>query len=198
MNLSRIPIIVWFLIPTILIVGVGVWFFSKSSDMKPTTDQMKPDAVSTPVSGTVEYEPVSRTHITAGTAGSDYNSNPPTSGVHWPSPAKNGVFDKPLPDEQVIHNLEHGYVWISYREEQKEATPGAEVKPGLSSDEVKQLVDIVKDDDWKVILTPRVKNDTKIALASWGRLLNLEEMDADKIKDFIKTYRNRGPEKTPD
>lgn len=188
MNLSRVPIIVWILIPTVLILGVGVWFFSRPSvlgEMTATNDSLKLVAVSTPVEGTQEFPVVSRQHIAAGTAGSGYNSNPPTSGVHWPAPAKNGVYDNGLPDEQTIHNLEHGYVWISYKQD-------------VGDDTIAALSKIVKEDDWKVIMSPRDKNDSQIILASWGRLLNMDQFDEGKVKDFIKTYRNRGPEKTPD
>lgn len=184
----RIPLLAWFLIPTLIIIGAGVWFLSKNqgmSEMSEGTRGAKPVAVSKPVEGTVEYDIVGRNHIASGTAGSGYNSNPPSSGMHWPSPAKNGVYDQPLPDEQLIHNLEHGHVWISYKPE--------------APDEVKnKLKEIVKDDDWKVILEPRGKNETMIALVAWGRVLKMDDPNYDKVKDFIRTYRNRGLENTPE
>ena len=188
--IRRIPLFVWVLIPTVLILGVGIWFFSRPSvlgekGMAEGTGDAKLAAVSKPVEGTVEYDIVGRNHIAQGTPGSGYNSNPPTSGPHWNGPAKNGNHDSPLADEQALHNLEHGYVWISYK--------------GDVSDDVKnKLKEIVGGDDWKVILSPRDADETKIALAAWGRVLKMDEPDYDKVKDFIKTYRNRGPEKTPD
>lgn len=182
----RIPLVIWFLIPTLLIVGVGVWVFAKNpAILGEQADTGKPVAVSRPVEGTVDYEVIGREHIAQGTFGSGYNSNPPSSGVHWASPAKNGVYDTQLPDEQIIHDLEHGHVWISY-------------KPDVA-DEVKQkLAEIVRDDDWKIILAPRDKNETMIALAAWGRVLKLDQPDYEKVRDFIRTYRNRGPENTPE
>lgn len=185
--MRQIPLFVWFLIPTFLIVGVGVWFFAKTpSGMEESKEgNVLPAAVSKPVEGTVEFEIVGRNHITQGTPGSGYNSNPPSSGPHWPSPAKNGVYDKALADEQVIHSMEHGYVWIAYR-------------PDVGDEVKNRLTEIVKDDDWKVVLAPRDKNDTKIALVSWGRVSAMDEPDYDKVKDFIRTYRNRGLEKTPE
>src|SRR3990167_1768373 len=91
-KLSRIPLLVWFLVPTLVIVGVGVWFFSKSSMGQPE-DETKPVPVSKAVEGTVDYPIIGREHISQGTAVSTYNSNPPSSGSHWPSPAKNGIYD---------------------------------------------------------------------------------------------------------
>lgn len=182
----KVPILVWFLIPTFILVGAGVWFFSKNPHMgSDSSGEVLPAQVSSPVEGTQDYEIVGRNHITQGTLGSGYNSNPPSSGPHWPAAAKNGAYENPLPDEQLIHDLEHGYVWISY-------------KPDISQDVKNQLKEIVEKDDWKVVLCPREKNDSQIALVSWGRVLKLDQFDAVKVKDFVRTYRNRGPEKTPE
>lgn len=183
--LRRIPILVWFLLPTFILVGVGVWFLSKNQTVSQNQVLGEAAVVSKPVEGTVDYTIVGRDHIAQGTAGSGYNSNPPTSGPHWAAAARNGVYDKQLPDEQLIHNLEHGHVWISYKPD--------------TADEVKnKLKEIVEKDSWKVVLAPREQNDSKIALVVWGRVLKMDQPDWDKIEAFIKTYRNRGPENTPD
>ncbi len=47
-------------------------------------------------------------------AGVIYNSDPPTSGPHFPMWAKKGVYDRLISDGYLIHSLEHGYVIISY------------------------------------------------------------------------------------
>ncbi len=182
--MSRVPLLVWFLIPTILIVGLGAWFFSKTTSFGQVEDSVLPAKVSNPVEGVVEYGIVGRDHISQGASGSGYNSNPPSSGPHWGAAAKNGVYETPLADEQLIHNLEHGHVWIAYR-------------PDVSDDVKNKLGEIVVKDDWKVVLAPRDKNDLAIALVAWGRVLEMDEPDYGKIEDFIKVYRNRGPEKTP-
>lgn len=183
--LSRVPLLVWFMIPTLILIIGGVIFFSKSSLGQPEEDTGRPAPVSKPVEGTVDFDVVSREHIASGTPGSGYNSDPPTSGPHWPAPVKNGVYDNELADEQLIHNLEHGHVWVLYR-------------PDVSDEVKNRLKEIVEGDNWKVVMAPRAKNDTAIALVAWGRLLKMDEPDYEKVKDFINTYRNRGPEKTPE
>lgn len=122
-----------------------------------------------------------RNHIANGTTAS-YNSNPPTSGDHYAAAAPAGFYDKELPDEQLVHNLEHGHVWISY-------------KLSLSG----EIIGILKDfSGGNVVVAPRSKNDTDIALAAWGRLdkFNIEGggVDEQRIRDFISRYQNRGPE----
>lgn len=122
-----------------------------------------------------------RNHIADGSTTS-YNSNPPASGDHYASPAPARFYDRQLPDEQVVHNLEHGHIWISY-------------KPDLSPEVVKVLKGFA---GGNVIMTPRSKNDLDIALAAWGRLdkFNSESSgpDQQRIKDFISRYQNKGPE----
>lgn len=124
----------------------------------------------------------SRQHITDGsTQHPPYNSNPPTSGPHWPTPQICDIYDKPVPDEAAIHSMEHGAVWISYKDA---------ADKGLSE----SLKKIVEKNPGKVILSPRPQNDSKIALVSWTRLLKLESFDESKVTEFIKSNRNNSPE----
>lgn len=132
----------------------------------------------------VEYPDQGQQHIAPGQTHDPYNSNPPTSGPHYEQPAPWGVYDKELPDEQLIHNLEHGGIWISY-------------KPGLDEEAINQLKDITDDYSVKLIMTPRPQNDSSVAVAAWQRLLKLDSFDKDQIKSFIKAFINKGPEKVP-
>src|SRR5262245_24651618 len=52
-------------------------------------------------------------HVPTGT-NVDYATNPPASGPHWPNPAVRGFYDTPVPTEQWVHNLEHGYIVILF------------------------------------------------------------------------------------
>jgi hypothetical protein len=121
-----------------------------------------------------------RTHIEVGTKGTGYSSNPPTSGPHYNAagfgPIECKVFDSEVADEGVIHNLEHGGIWISYKDK--------------TNKELKNKLEEIAKANTKIVLSPRVANDSNIAVAAWGRLLKLEEFDEAKIVDFIKLYKN--------
>ena len=121
-----------------------------------------------------------QTHIEVGATHPAYNSNPPTSGWHYAQPADWGVYQKELPDEQLIHNLEHGGIWISH----KDVDQGTKLS----------LEAVGKRYPGSVVVTPRSANDAKIVLASWGRLEKLESFDETKIIDFIKANKNKSPE----
>lgn len=45
-----------------------------------------------------------------------------------------------------------------------------------------------------VILTSRPANDTMIALASWARLLTLDNYDPATIRNFVESNRGKAPE----
>ena len=117
-----------------------------------------------------------------------YQSNPPTSGNHWPVPLSDGIYDKEKPDEAAVHGMEHGKVWISY-------------KPSIPDQTKKALEELLKRYSG-TILTVRSANDTDIALAAWNRLdafdLNPDgTFNEQRIIDFINRWRNKGPEFIP-
>ena len=131
------------------------------------------------------YELQGADHIAVGEEHPPYNSNPPTSGWHYSQPAQWGIYQQELPDEQLVHNLEHGGVWVSYR-------------PGIPDAQKQFLENILVNYTTKVIVTPRAQNDADLVLAAWGRLLKLEAPlipeKEDLIVQFIETYKNKGPE----
>src|SRR3989338_762425 len=120
-----------------------------------------------------------RAHIAVGAPHEAYNSNPPTSGSHYEQPEVWGVYETELPDEQLIHNLEHGGIWISYRD--IDATTKASLEKIARSQS-------------KVVMEPRAKNDAPIVLASWGRLQEFQAYDEQAILAFIEANRNQSPE----
>ena len=124
-----------------------------------------------------------RGHISVGSALPQYTSNPPSSGPHYGQTARTGFREEEIRDQNIIHNLEHGDIWIAYH-------------PRISEDLKSQLK---KFGASKVIVTPRRTNDTDIALVAWGRIddFNIENgiLDQQRIKDFIRRYTNLGPER---
>ncbi len=131
----------------------------------------------------ISYEIQGREHIADGSSHPEYNSNPPSSGWHYVSPAEGGFYSEPLLDETVIHNLEHGDIWIAYH-------------PDISTEVLSVLESFAGQ---YVVVSSREANTHDIALVAWGRVdaFDLDETDTleQRIGDFIKRYDNRGPEK---
>ncbi|MBI5005145.1 MAG: DUF3105 domain-containing protein [Candidatus Lloydbacteria bacterium] len=133
----------------------------------------------------IAYADQGRTHIQVGSAHPEYNSNPPSSGWHYSNPADPGFYAEAVADEYVVHNLEHGDVWIAYH-------------PRVGADMIQKLRTFAT--VWTVI-TPREANTTDIALVAWGHMDAFNTMngalDETRVHDFIARYKNRGPEKVP-
>lgn len=128
------------------------------------------------------FEDEGRTHIADGEKFENYNSNPPTSGPHYAVPAKWGIYEAELPDGQLIHNLEHCGIWISYR-------------PNISAELKEKIVNFARGFPIKVIVTPRAKNDHPVSLAAWRTLMHLDTFDDIKMNAFVLSFLNQaGPE----
>lgn len=145
----------------------------------------KPAPLGEDFSRAVPYE--GATHVTEGDNVS-YQSNPPTSGNHWPDPLRDGVYDTEKPDEAIVHSMEHGRIWISYN-------------PSVS-EEVREKLRAIAKREARVIATPRAANSTDVALAAWNRLdafnVNPDGSFSEKrVRDFIRRYRDKGPEYVP-
>ena len=169
-------ILIW--LAVVLVIGGGIYWFVKDSQEKISERKIY----------AVEISDQGRNHIDVGVAHPTYNSNPPTSGWHYEEWESKGVYKEQQPDEGLVHNLEHGYIWISYR-------------PNASSEIVKQLENFYGFGK-KIIVEPRKENDALIAIAAWNWLDKFDQVSGDslndaelkRIEDFIDAYINQGPE----
>lgn len=131
------------------------------------------------------YPAQNREHVPVGAAHPAHSSSPPSGGWHYALTAKKKFYDEPIPDEYIIHNLEHGDIWIAYH-------------PRISTEAKDALKQFAFS---KVLISPREANDTDIALVAWERVdaFNLDggTIPEGRIRDFINRYRNEGPEKLP-
>lgn len=148
--------------------------------LQPPPDHGTPEIFATqhPIQG--------QTHIAIGSSHPSYNSNPPSSGWHYAQPADWGYYTRELPDEQLVHNLEHGGIWIAYR-------------PTLDATIVERMEEASKPWRRRIIMAPRAENDADIALVAWGWVdkFSSAEFSEKRLADFIGEYYNNGPEKIP-
>jgi len=119
---------------------------------------------------------------------------PATSGPHWAgrttpanisSPARWGVYEQAIPDEVLLHNLEHGGIGIHYDCE------------GGCPEIVQALDDIIPRNTAQFIMSPYVNMPKKITITAWRHHLYLDEVDEDLIRKFIDEYQDRAPESVP-
>src|SRR5512134_555969 len=61
--------------------------------------------------GMVSYTNLSRGHSDAP---QQYAQTPPAGGVHDDTWQNCGIYDQPVRNEDAVHSLEHGAVWLAY------------------------------------------------------------------------------------
>ena len=123
-----------------------------------------------------------RTHIAPGEEHPAYNSVPATSGWHYNipyAPAPWRAFTEPLPDEILVHNLEHGGIGMHY-----DCPDGC---PEL----VGQLAEI-RDEARRVVLSPYPGTETTITLTAWDYIDKFDEFDEERIRSFIGAHLDSG------
>lgn len=105
-----------------------------------------------------------------------YTATPPAGGPHDPQWEDCGVYTKPIRNENAVHALEHGTVWITYR-------------PGLSAQGVQTLataLGAVKSK--KTILSPYPGLPAPAVVSVWNAQLDLTGPDDPRLPVFLKYY----------
>jgi hypothetical protein len=138
----------------------------------------------------------SREHATDINAKIKYRTNPPTDGKHYFDPAKDGAYDNPPPDAQLVHNLEHGRVIVWF-------------KRSLPDDARAAIKAFYDEDTYQMVLAPRENMPYQIAASAWnrdptpngtGRLLACPKYTPavfDALRAFREANRSNGPEPVP-
>lgn len=153
-------------VATVLVAAVVVWSFI-------TTPWNKYDIAS--VDGAsiegVETFDNSTEHVT-GTV--DYPQNPPAGGPHNQAWLNCGVYTEVQANENAVHDLEHGAVWITYDAD------------ALTDEEVETLREYVP--STYGLMSPYEGMDTPIALSAWNAQLKLDSVDDPRIEEFFSAY----------
>lgn len=123
-------------------------------------------------------------HVANGTT-VEYESEPPTSGPHYASPLAPDIYRQVVPDESLVHNLEHGHIVIFY-------------DPSSLSDESAAKITELNNEyqgAWDAVLAaPRPEMENELTLTAWTYKLELDEYDEELIDAFVDAYRGKGPE----
>jgi hypothetical protein len=106
-----------------------------------------------------------------------YITSPPVGGAHngtWQN-CMGDVYSEPIANEHAVHSLEHGAVWITY-------------KQGLAADQVDVLKKKVEGQDY-MLMSPYAGLDKNVSVQVWGYQLKTDDVNDSRIDDFIKNAR---------
>lgn len=133
-------------------------------------------------------------HVAEGTDPGPYNSDPPTSGRHYPGTYPAGFYDQAdlealptLHEGFLVHNLEHGYVILWYNCALLDEEGCSDLKA-----QIRSVID--EHNALKVIAFPRDTLQVPVVMTSWGRLMQMDEFDQLTASRFISANRNKAPE----
>lgn len=136
-------------------------------------------AAAAPIEGVEEFDDLTRNHVQEPV---DYAVTPPAGGDHHPVWQNCGAYAEPVEDEMAVHSLEHGAVWVAYRED-------------LPADQLDALEDAVADQPY-ALLSPYPGLESPVVLSAWGAQLRLEDAHDARIAVFLEKYL-QGPQ-TPE
>jgi hypothetical protein len=124
-----------------------------------------------------------------------WNTFPPTSGPHYAVPAVWGAYSEPLQQARVVHNLEHGGIFIQYGKDVPAST-------------VQQLRSFYEKHNRGTLLAPLPTLGKQIAVGAWtapadapdnGRahLMKCTRFDENAFATFFGELQFQGPERFP-
>lgn len=125
-----------------------------------------------------------------------WNTVPPTSGPHYQTPVVYGIYDQPVNQAQLVHNLEHGAVEIQY---------GKDVPPAT----VLELRTFAQAHPRGTVLAPYPVLGDRVALGAWvvhdpskpregtAYLAKCSAFDDKAFSAFLDAYQFQGPERYP-
>jgi hypothetical protein len=150
-----------------------------------------PDA-SCPV--TIDQPPLlPATHATIPTD-IQWDSNPPSSGTHYPIWASFQAYTTPVPRGYYVHDLEHGAIVLLYN-------CGDAGCPDIVL-ALQAVSDSIPDDPLcagqgtrvRTVITPDPLLDVPVAAAAWGWTYTAECADLPTLKQFAADHYGHGPE----
>jgi hypothetical protein len=116
------------------------------------------------------------THV-SGTV--DYPTAPPAGGDHAGAWQNCGFYTVEVTPELAVHSLEHGAVWITYRNDVDDAT--------------REGIEALAEQHAYVLAAPYPANPAPVVLTAWGRQVGIDSLDDPVVALFLDTYLEDGP-----
>ncbi|MET8825685.1 DUF3105 domain-containing protein [Streptomyces sp. NPDC004610] len=126
-----------------------------------------------PVEGEQTWDDLSQNHVENEV---DYPMTPPVGGDHnavWQN-CNSDVYTEAIANENAVHSLEHGAVWITYNADVADA-------------DVESLTETVQSTPYTMI-SPYEGTESPITLSAWGIQLGVTEASDPRIDEFLEKY----------
>lgn len=104
----------------------------------------------------------------------EYEQSPPAGGPHNPVWLNCGIYDQQVPNENAVHAMEHGAIWVTYN------------PADVAGEELKTLEAQLP--STYVVLSPYEGLDSPIAVTGWNHQLKVDSADDERIGEFFEEY----------
>lgn len=144
-----------------------------------TSATPKPDPSSIAIEGLQTYPGLTANHVTTPV---DYPQNPPVGGDHAAVWLNCGVYTESVPNENAVHALEHGAVWLAYDPAKLDAAGVESLRSKLP--------------DSYIVVSPVDGLDSPIVASAWGAQVALDGPDDTRLGSFLDRFwrSNDAPE----
>jgi hypothetical protein len=112
----------------------------------------------------------------------NYKTLPPVGGKHSAQWIACDFYEVAVPDEKAVHSLEHGAVWLTY-------------KDSALSDKQRSFFTKAAQNSY-VLVSPYPAQKEAFVATAWGLRMGMDSFDTQKLDAFIKEFAN-GPQ-TPE
>ena len=112
----------------------------------------------------------------------DYAQRPPVGGDHAPVWQDCGFYPSAVVEEQAVHSLEHGAVWVTF-------------DPDLPEEQVDRLEQLAADNAY-LLVSPVRGLPSPVVASAWGVQLELGSTEDRRLPAFVARY-SQGPQ-TPE
>jgi len=135
--------------------------------------KVDPDSIA--IEGLKTYSDLPANHVdTAVDYQALYDTTPPAGGNHAPVWLNCGIYTEAVPNENAVHDLEHGAVWVTY--------DPAKVTGG----DLTTLQDKMK--STYMVLSPFEGLPTPVVASAWGNQVQLDGVDDPRLGEFVTKF----------
>ena len=149
----------------VIATGIGIWL---NRDDTPLT-----------IDGVQTFDVAPAKHVQQDVKYAQY---PPVGGDHFGVWQNCGAYSNGIIEEQGVHSLEHGAVWITY-------------KSSLPNDQINELRSLSRKFDY-VLVSPISDLSSPVVASAWKAQLRLESASDPRLTKFLRKYV-QGPD-TPE
>lgn len=159
---------------SLLIAALLLAACSSDGESSTETESSTPEAT-TEITPTVSV-PVADLEATHISGGATYPQSPGIGGPHYPFWQNCGFYDVPVIEGSAVHSLEHGAVWITYRDD-------------LPAEQIDALRELSESND-RLLISPYDQAES-LVLTAWGVQLRGDFAPTDaEVSSFIATYQD--------